>query len=223
MILDHTMAADFDNLPPEWLDECRSILERFYRNGELLEAEGELMDLVEHNENSKFGAELSCARRALGELSDAGHSEVGKVAAVQIESLKHCPHQKWRLIFSTEMPKLYQIARRLLVMSTQSADVERVCKAHKVVHTKVRNRLKNNVVHEILHCYVSLRLLKKIQDEKNVKKASRVDAEDQWEDFFEAALIDDTKTNGSRSRKSNSDRDREDRWPLASSDDDSDA
>jgi hypothetical protein len=64
------------------------------------------------------------------------------------------------------MPKLYGIARRLLVISTQSADVERVCKAHKVVHTKVRNRLNNKTVHELLYCYVNLRLMKKIQEDE---------------------------------------------------------
>jgi hypothetical protein len=104
-------------------------------------------------------------------------------------NFKHHPNTKWRLIFSTEMPKLYGIARRLLVMSTESVDVERVCKAHKVVHTKVRNRLNNKTHHELLYCYVNLRLIKKIQDEKD-KKATPVDANGQWEDFFEAALID---------------------------------
>ena len=65
----------------------------------------------------------------------------------------------------------------------------RLCKAHKVVHTKVRNRLKNKTVHELLYCYVNLRLIKKIEDEKE-KKASPVDVDSQWEDFFEAALMD---------------------------------
>jgi hypothetical protein len=60
------------------------------------------------------------------------------VVAKQIQSLPHSPHKKWRVIFKTEEPKLYVIARHLLVVSTQSADVERVCKAHKVVHIKVR-------------------------------------------------------------------------------------
>jgi hypothetical protein len=32
-----------------------------------------------------------------------------------------------------------------------------------------------------------------IQDEKDNKKASRVDSDGQWEEFFEAALIDHLK------------------------------
>jgi hypothetical protein len=72
------------------------------------------------------------------------------------------------LIFSTESPKLYEIARRYLVMSA----LEPVCKAHKVVHTKVRNRLKNKTFHEFYCCYVNLRLIKKIQDEVDNKNSA---------------------------------------------------
>ena len=43
----------------------------------------------------------------------------------------------------------------------QSANVERVCKAHGVIHTKSRNRLTNQSVHNLLFCYVNLRLLRK--------------------------------------------------------------
>jgi hypothetical protein len=50
-------------------------------------------------------------------------------------------------------------------MGTQSTDVERVCKAHKVIHTKVRNRLKNKTVYKLLYCYVNLRLHRKIDED----------------------------------------------------------
>jgi hypothetical protein len=40
--------------------------------------------------------------------------------------------------------------------------VERVCKAHGVIHTKTRNRLVNKpTVQRLLFCYVNLRLLRK--------------------------------------------------------------
>jgi len=43
------------------------------------------------------------------------------------------------------MPLLYEVARHVLVMSImQSADVECLCKAHKLVQTTMQNRLKNN-------------------------------------------------------------------------------
>jgi hypothetical protein len=75
-------------------------------------------------------------------------------------------------------------------MSTQSADVELVCKAHTVVHTKVRNRLNNKPVHQLISCYVNLRLIRKIEDEKDKRASIRVDTDGRWEDFFEAALFD---------------------------------
>jgi hypothetical protein len=56
-------------------------------------------------------------------------------------------------------------------------------------------------------CYVNLRLIKKIQDEeKDNKKATRVDPDSQWEDFFEAALIDGLLDERERSRKIKSER-----------------
>jgi hypothetical protein len=49
---------------------------------------------------------------------------------------------------------------------TQSAYVEHVRKAHKVVHTKVRNRLKIYILEllseKLLYYYVNLRLLKRM-------------------------------------------------------------
>ncbi len=77
------------------------------------------------------------------------------------------------------------------MVSTQSADVERVCKARKVVvHTKVLVRLNNKPVHQHLYCYANLRLIRKIKDEKDKRASSRVDMDGRWEDFFEAALFD---------------------------------
>ena len=79
-------------------------------------------------------------------------------------------------------------------MSTQSADVKRVCKAHKVVHTKVRNRLNKKPVHQLICCYVNFRLIRKIEDEKDKRASSRVDTDvGHCEDFFEAALFDNIK------------------------------
>jgi DNA anti-recombination protein RmuC len=56
------------------------------------EAEGELEDVVEHSK--AFGKELKHARESLDALPDVGHSQVGKAAARQIESLKHNPQKK---------------------------------------------------------------------------------------------------------------------------------
>jgi len=62
-------------------------------------------------------------------------------------------------------PLVAEVAVRLSVLAIQSADVERVCKAHKVVHTKARNRLRNKLVHTLLFTYVNLRLINKVKTE----------------------------------------------------------
>ena len=52
----------------------------------------------------------------------------------------------------------HDLGRRCLYIAVQSADVERSCKAHGLIHTQVKNRLKNK-----LYLYVNLRLLKKME------------------------------------------------------------
>ena len=42
-------------------------------------------------------------------------------------------------------------------MATQLADVESICKVHKLVHTKIRNRLANATVYTLMYCYINLR------------------------------------------------------------------
>jgi hypothetical protein len=50
--------------------------------------------------------------------------------------------------------------------------------------------LNSKTVHPLLYCYVNLRLIKKIQDKKDQTASPLVDLDGQWEDFFEAALLD---------------------------------
>ena len=80
---------------------------------------------------------------------------------------------------------LEDIAIRLLTMATQSADVERTCKVHKLVHTKARNRLSNATVTQLVYCYVNLRLVKKMETEE---KGKSFDADDDLEDFLYSSL-----------------------------------
>ena len=70
-------------------------------------------------------------------------------------------------------------------MATQSADVERACKVHKVVHTKSRNRLTHELVTDLVYCYVNLRLLKKVRPHFEGKP---LDGEDNLEDYLGSAL-----------------------------------
>ena len=100
------------------------------------------------------------------------------------------PHTLWKIKYSRDYPKLTEPSIRVAVMATQSADVERVCKVHKLVHTKSRNRLKNKNVRLLLYCYVNLRLLKSLDLEHEDKK---LDTEDDLEDFLYQAILSTTK------------------------------
>jgi len=67
----------------------------------------------------------------------------------------------WQLTGSSIYPQLGQVAPRYLCMTTQSANVERVCKANKFIHTSARHLLKAETVDMLLFCYVNLHLLEK--------------------------------------------------------------
>lgn len=176
-ILDPAFSPSMDDLPEGWLDGCRSVLLRFYSGEDLTTAETELLQLVDRQ--GRWGVEVELQQKRLhSHLNGGGEYLVQKIAAAQVATTSDKPHLRWKLIFSKQFPLLYEVARRVLVMSTQSADVERVCKAHKVVHTKVRNRLKNKTVYSLLYCYVNLRLLKKINED------------DTMTSFLEQAILD---------------------------------
>ena len=67
----------------------------------------------------------------------------------------------WDLVGSKQFSRLKDIGIRLSVLAVQSANVERVCKVHGVVHTKSRNRLTLSRVIKLIFCDVNLRLLQK--------------------------------------------------------------
>ena len=73
----------------------------------------------------------------------------------------------WKLQGRRQYPLLTNVAVRLSLYVNQSANVERVCKAHKVVHSVTCNRLKNQSVHKLLYLYANLRLLNKCEKELN--------------------------------------------------------
>ena len=73
------------------------------------------------------------------------------------------------------------------MMGTQSADVERACKAHKIVHSKVRNRLVNTKVNMLLHCCMNLRLLKK----DRIDSDKPLDLGNSMENFLNQTILDE--------------------------------
>ena len=64
----------------------------------------------------------------------------------------------WK-VHKNSFPTLYILGQRILALSIQSVDVERVCKAHGLIHTKSRKRFRQSNVQKLLFCYVNLCLI----------------------------------------------------------------
>ena len=65
----------------------------------------------------------------------------------------------WETMGKSAFPLCSKLALRLSILSVQSADVERMCKAHSIIHTKTRNRLQHARVKKLLYCYINLRFI----------------------------------------------------------------
>mmetsp|Transcript_27598 Transcript_27598/g.68206 ORF Transcript_27598/g.68206 Transcript_27598/m.68206 type:complete len:167 (-) Transcript_27598:142-642(-) len=111
--------------------------------------------------------ELIAERQAFWEPTEEEKNgfttEVDGIICKQLKM--QCSISVWQAQGSDYYPKLCPVAVRLGSMAVQSADVERVCKAHKIIHTKARNRLYTTTVHMLLYTYVNLRLLNKCTEE----------------------------------------------------------
>ena len=68
-------------------------------------------------------------------------------------------------VFGHEVPLIKKVGMQLPASQQQSANVERVCKANQLIHTKARNRLHLPVIQMLLYVYVNLRLMNKISAE----------------------------------------------------------
>ncbi len=108
---------------------------------------------------------------------------IDEMTKARIKTLLICPDLIWKNSLQKEFPLLYELARHVLVMSTQSADVECLCKAYKVIHTKMRNCLKNSTVFKLIYCYVNLHLLNDNEQGSN-------DHDNAMVSFLEQGILD---------------------------------
>ena len=67
----------------------------------------------------------------------------------------------WETTGKTSFPLCSKLALRISILSVQSADVERMCKAHSIIHTKTCNRLQHVRVNKLLYCYINLHFIEK--------------------------------------------------------------
>jgi hypothetical protein len=148
-----------------WQVNTRLVLQKFYHVGKDIDAaQAELNQLMQRIGN--WGDIINHKQSLLNILEDElanFNNDVQKVIYKQKNMTSTVSF--WQTTGFQQYPLLAPIATRLAVVAIQSADVERVCKAHKVIHTRARNSLKNKTVNMLLFTYVNLRLLNKCTEE----------------------------------------------------------
>ena len=166
----HTMASILDPyttpvfvgyewLPTDWETQCKRFLKDYYSGDELEAAMNELKQILLRR--GAWGDHInSCQDRIQPPANMSFESNAAKTVWTYKKAMTMThPVDDWELTGRGMYPKLFPIAVRLLSLAVQSADVERVCKAHKIIHTKARNRLLTKTVQMLLYTYCNLRLL----------------------------------------------------------------
>ena len=131
------------------------------REAELLEVQAELNDIVLRR--GHWGDLISSFQRSLPSPPRTCKSNVEKEIFKQNQMRPVASF--WETMGKAAFPRCSQLALRLSIISVQSADVERMCKAHSLIHTKTRNRLQHKRVKKLLYCYINLRFIENSKPE----------------------------------------------------------
>jgi hypothetical protein len=151
---------------PGWEESCRTALLQFYKDCELNKAMSKLNNVLLRVGNWGETIKQKQALLVVSEEEEASFkNDVDRIIFMQKRMAKLEVVSCWQVNGASQHPHLAPVAVKLAVVAVQSADVERVCKAHKVIHTKSRNRLLTTTVHMLLFTYVNLRLLRKCTQE----------------------------------------------------------
>ena len=97
----------------------------------------------------------------------------------------------WETTGKAALPLCSDLALRLSVVVVQSADVERMCKSHSIIHKKSHNRLQHDRVKKLLYCYINLRITSKERSEPTDFLLSVDDNDYELEDGDEVVVEDD--------------------------------
>ncbi|GAX26232.1 hypothetical protein FisN_16Lh060 [Fistulifera solaris] len=168
MILDPYTSVprnDLTAIEPNWLKDCRSVLERYYGSGtaEAHVAEFELMGLVDAVTEGRgiFGESAIRLQTMIrqGEQEEShGLYHVKRIVKQQLAMLRGTPVTIWRTSFAMEYPRLAEIMERLLPLTIQSGDVERCCQLNKLIQAKMWNSLPKASFKMLVGCHVNSRL-----------------------------------------------------------------
>ena len=164
-MLDPFSTPIVDHLPLSWQSECMKVIKKFYPDAADQDAAmSELNQLL--LQIGPWGDIIERKQKLIDPPDDV-RAKLATIVDVEIWKQKKMTSTaaEWAVTGAQQFPKLAPIALRLDVLAVQSADVERVCKAHKVVHSKARNCLMTQTVHQLLFTYVNLRLLNKCTEE----------------------------------------------------------
>ena len=181
MLLDPCTFPGAENLPDNWHAECAVVWQKFFDAAGIMRAEAEMALLI--TGAGAFGEDVQRATQIVAEEGAANHGPLSAAIQKQKLSKSIALEAKWKVKYSPLFPNMTEVAVRLLSMATQSADVERCCKVHKIVHTKTRNRLKNKTVQMLVYCYVNLRLMNTVKSGINDP-----DCKNDLEDFLASAI-----------------------------------
>lgn len=163
-VLDPCTTPGASDLPDDWEEMVRAVFKPFCKDaGELVQVVESIMALIVDRQTvwGKKILEREAANQPPVSIEFGSNLE----RTIYMQKRQPSSTLAWRVDGTRAYPLLAEVAVRLSVLAIQSADVERVCKAHKVIHTKARNRLRNKLVHMLLFTYVNLRLIRKVKTE----------------------------------------------------------
>jgi hypothetical protein len=192
-IVDPTTCPDGDNIPDDWDTACEQVLKNFYSGKDLLDANSELMALLDRQ--GRFGREVERYQEALKATAPsiieecAAQWNVQAVVERQLPSVDMKPHLVWKLSLKSSCPLLQPIARRVLVMGTSSIDSSWTKKLHDALHLSPSPVIADNKVLMLLFCHLNLRI---IQD----GKTDTGESTNAFEVFLGQALLAESSTEG---------------------------
>lgn len=161
-IIDPYTCPSPDDLPHGWEEACKKVFDEFFElDVENINAMKELKDLLLRK--GEWGYVIRTKQDEIGPKEKSFCTAVDMLIWQQ-KNMKSTI-EDWELTGIKQFPVLGRLAKRLVCLSVQSANVERVCKSHKVIHSKIRNRLHVHTVHMLLYCFVNLRLIRRCNDE----------------------------------------------------------
>ncbi|XP_073227186.1 uncharacterized protein [Cicer arietinum] len=99
---------------------------------------------------------------------------------VATHGLKNKTPAQWWESYGDEFPELKQFVVRVFSLTCSSSGCERNWSAFEMVHTKKRNRLKQQTMNDLVYVMANSRLGKKVERKPHEYSIEDVDSDDDW-------------------------------------------